>query len=95
MTPPEQAMARSCRVCHEPVTPWRRGWRRPTVTIHEGCQTAICQLCGLRFHVGKERQGLFCCVAHLRVSQSMAADQRAAQAWSLQDQARATFERRW
>lgn len=53
--------SRACRVCGEPVTPWRRAKEKPTVTIHEACLIATCKECGGRFTVGKERKGLFCC----------------------------------
>ena len=55
---------KACRVCRRPVTPWRRGWRRPTTTIHEGCLRRPCGFCGVEFVVGKERKGLFCCNEH-------------------------------
>ena len=53
-----------CRVCHKPVTPWRRGWRRPTTTIHQHCLVQRCRFCGAPFTVGKERRGLYCCNEH-------------------------------
>ena len=53
-----------CRVCRLPVMPWRRGWRRPTTTIHEACLTQVCRFCGVTFTVQKERKGLYCCDAH-------------------------------
>jgi hypothetical protein len=55
---------RACRVCRKPVTPWRRGWRRPTTTIHLECLLAKCLFCRTTFTVGKERHGLYCCNAH-------------------------------
>lgn len=53
-----------CRVCRLPVVPWRRGWRRPTTTIHERCIQQKCRFCGSTFKVEKERRGLFCCNEH-------------------------------
>ena len=53
-----------CRVCKQPVIPWRRGWRRPHTTIHERCLSQPCRFCGVVFRVAKERRGLFCCNAH-------------------------------
>jgi hypothetical protein len=55
---------RNCRVCGHVVTPWRRGWRRPTTTIHEACLRARCRFCLEWFTVRKERKGLFCCNEH-------------------------------
>jgi len=60
----ESVTIKSCRVCGTPVTPWRRGWRRPTTTIHSECLLAKCLFCRTTFTVGKERRGLFCCNEH-------------------------------
>lgn len=57
-------MRTHCRVCKRPVKPWRRGWRRPTTTIHEACLTSQCLFCGATFEVRKERVGKFCCDKH-------------------------------
>lgn len=53
-------LPRLCRVCDQPVTPWRRGWRRPTVTIHRECLRRSCIECKRWYVVKKERKGLFC-----------------------------------
>jgi hypothetical protein len=51
---------RSCRVCGEPVVPWRRGREKPTVTIHRACLRCRCLECQRWYVVKKERKGLFC-----------------------------------
>jgi len=68
---------RDCRVCQQPVIPWRRGWRRPTTTIHAPCLLAKCQYCGVLFTVGRlPRQGKFCCEAHHQAHRQMQTDER-------------------
>lgn len=77
MTPPDASLSRLCRVCGQQVTPWRRGWRRPTTTIHAACLLQRCLYCRVQFVVGKERQGKFCCNEHWLEYESAQADRRA------------------